>query len=67
MIFSSPAGISLTKLSLTGNYKLFPPRKSLVSDIPGDGKIANIFFTVYGNSNMTQRYFGKVVFLFKVG
>ncbi len=28
--------------------KLFPPRESLVSDIPaGDGKTANLFFTVY--------------------
>jgi len=36
--------MSLTKLSLGGNndvvYKLFPPRESLVSDIPaGDGNI----------------------------
>jgi hypothetical protein len=43
-IFPSPAGMSLTKLSLDGNndviYKLFPPRKSLVSDIPaGHGNI----------------------------
>jgi hypothetical protein len=46
-IFLSPAGMSLTKLSLAG--KLFPPRDlgrvwSLVSDIPaGDGKMANLF------------------------
>ncbi len=37
-IFPSPGGMSLTKLSLGGNYdvkyKLFPPRESLVSDIP---------------------------------
>jgi hypothetical protein len=36
-IFSSPAGMPLTKLSLGGNndgiYKLFPPRESLVSPI----------------------------------
>jgi hypothetical protein len=33
--------MSLTKL-------LFPARESLVSDIPaGDGKTANLFFTVY--------------------
>ena len=48
MIFPSPAGMSLTKLSLGGNYdviyKLFPSRDSLVSDIPaGDGKMANLF------------------------
>ncbi len=46
--FPSPAGISLTKLSLGGNYdvidKLFLPRESLVCDIPaGDGKIAILF------------------------
>jgi hypothetical protein len=43
--------MSLTKLSLGGNndviYKLFPPRKSLVSDIlDGDGDIEKLFFTV---------------------
>jgi hypothetical protein len=36
-IFPSPAGMSLTKLTLGGNndvmYKLSPPRESLVSDI----------------------------------
>ncbi len=51
VIFPFPAGMSLTKLCLGGNndviYKLFPPRESLVSDIPaGDGKIVNLFFTV---------------------
>ncbi len=37
--------MSLTKLSLGGKKtKLFPPRKSLISDIPaGDGKTANSF------------------------
>ncbi len=44
----SPAGMSLTKLSLGGNndviYKLFPPRESLESDIPaGDGNIEKLF------------------------
>ncbi len=43
-----PAGMPLTKLSLIGNndviYKLFPPRESLVSDIPaGDGNIEKLF------------------------
>jgi hypothetical protein len=44
-IFPSPAGMSLTKLSLAaGIIKLFLARKSLVSDIPaGDGKIAILF------------------------
>jgi hypothetical protein len=37
-IFPSPAGMSLTKLSLAGT------RECLVSDIPaGDGKITNLF------------------------
>jgi hypothetical protein len=50
-IFPSPAGMSLTKLSLVRNYlymtALFPPRESLVSDIPAvvDWNIEN-FFTV---------------------
>jgi hypothetical protein len=40
--------MSLTKLSLGGNYyfiyKLFLPRESLVSDIPaGDGNIEKLF------------------------
>jgi hypothetical protein len=47
-IFSSPAGMSLTILSLGGNYdviyKLFLPRESLVSDIPArDGNIEKLF------------------------
>ncbi len=43
-IFPSPAGMSLTKLSGREKTKLFPPRKSLISDIPaGDGKMANSF------------------------
>jgi hypothetical protein len=46
-IFSSPAGMSLTILSLGGNYdviyKLFLPRESLVSDIPArDGNIEKL-------------------------
>jgi hypothetical protein len=40
--------MSLTKFSLGGNndviYKLFPPRESLVCDIPaGDGNIEKLF------------------------
>jgi hypothetical protein len=47
-IFPSPAGMLLTELSLTGIIKLFPVMESLVSDISaGDGKIANLFFTVF--------------------
>ncbi len=47
-VFPSPAGMSLTKLSLGGNidviHKLFPPRESLVSDIPaGDSNIEQLF------------------------
>jgi hypothetical protein len=43
--------MSLIKLSLGVNneviYKLFPPRESLVNDIPaGDGNIEKLFFTV---------------------
>jgi len=42
--FSAPARMSLTKLSWAVIIKLFPPRESLVSDIPaGDGNIANLF------------------------
>jgi hypothetical protein len=40
----SPSGMSLTKLSLDGNYLIIPAWESLVSDIPaGDGKIDNPF------------------------
>ncbi len=50
-IFPSPAGMSLTKLSLDGNYdviyKLFLHRESLVSDITaGDGNIEKLFYSV---------------------
>jgi hypothetical protein len=44
--------MSLSKLSLCENndviYKLFPPRESLVSDIPaGDGNIGNLFYFAF--------------------
>ncbi len=47
-MFPSPARMSLTKLSLSGNndviYKLISSRESLVSDIPaGDGNIEKHF------------------------
>ena len=50
-IFLSPAGMSLTKLSLGGNIlymtSLFPPRESLVSGIPaGNGDIEKLFYSV---------------------
>ncbi len=42
--FPSPAGMSLIKLSRAGNKKIFPARKSLVSDIPaGEWKITHLF------------------------
>jgi hypothetical protein len=49
-ILPFPAGMSLTKLSLGGNYdviyKLFLPRESLLSDIPaGDGNIEKLFLS----------------------
>jgi hypothetical protein len=51
----------LTKLSLGGNnddviYKLFPPRESLVSDIPaGDGNIEKLF--LYSERNMNRIFY----------
>ncbi len=46
-VFQSPAGMSLTKLSLTGSNLIIPIRESLVSDIPaGDGKTNNFFYSV---------------------
>jgi hypothetical protein len=50
-LFPSPAGMSLTEFFL-GGYNLymtslFPPRESLVSDIPaGDGNIEKLFYGV---------------------
>ena len=47
MIFPSPAGMSLTNLSLAGKNLIIPARESLASDIPaGDGKIVNLFYSV---------------------
>jgi hypothetical protein len=45
LIFSSPAGMSLTWAGIMTSYiNLFPPRESLISDIPsGDGNIENLF------------------------
>jgi hypothetical protein len=40
--------MSLTKLSLAGIIKIFPPRESLVSYISdGDGKSVTFFYSVY--------------------
>jgi hypothetical protein len=55
-IYPSPAGMSLTKLFLGGNndviYTLFPPRESLVSDIPaGDGNIEKLFLQCTAQMN----------------
>jgi hypothetical protein len=60
-IFLSPAGMSLTKLSLVGNNdvinKLFPPRESLVSDIPaGDGNIEKLFYGVVTKKRLLRLY-----------
>ncbi len=56
--------MSLTKLALGGNndviFKLFPPRESLVSDIPaGDGNIEKLFNGV-GYSDLAKPYQLKV-------
>ncbi len=43
--------MSLSKLSLGGNndviYEIFPPRESLVNDIPARTGISKSFFTVH--------------------
>ncbi len=50
-IFQSPAGMSLIKLSLAGNYKVIPARKSLVCGIPaGDMKIDKLFLQCNHNN-----------------
>ncbi len=55
-VFPSPAGMSLTKLSLDGNDLFFPGPDSLVSDIPAeDRKMANLFYS----DLTTARQFGK--------
>jgi hypothetical protein len=55
--FPVPSRDVTTKLSLGGNNdvitELFLPGGCLVSDIPaGDGKLVNLFFTVYGLRNV---------------
>ncbi len=43
-VFPSPAGMSLTKLSLAGNNLIIPGQTEFVRDIPtGDRKTANLF------------------------
>jgi hypothetical protein len=50
-VFLSPAGMSLTKLSLARNNKIVPARESLVIDFPaGDRKIANFFLQCTGEN-----------------
>jgi hypothetical protein len=55
-IFLSPARMSLTKLSLDGGiiqYKVFPPRESLVSDILAGGwEYRKALFTVYNQKGI---------------
>ncbi len=56
--------MSLTKLSLAGIVKLFPPRDSLVSDIPaGDRKNDNLFYSVIFLQRESERRKGYVVFV----
>jgi hypothetical protein len=51
-IFLFPSGMSLTKLSLGGNYQIISPRDSLLNDIPaGDRKMAKLFLQCTGGSN----------------
>jgi hypothetical protein len=46
-VFPSPAGMSLTKLSLAGNNLIIPSQGEFVSDIPvEDGKKDNLFYSV---------------------
>jgi hypothetical protein len=57
--------MSLTKLSLGGNNdvtsKLFPPRESLVSDIPaGDGNIKKLFYGVQSSAPLQPLLLGEI-------
>jgi hypothetical protein len=46
--FSRPSRDITCQISLAGKNLIIPARESLLSDIPaGDGKTANLFFTVY--------------------
>jgi hypothetical protein len=69
-IFPSPAGMSLTKLSLDGNYdviyKLFLHRESLVSDIPaGDGNIEKLFLQCTYFPSSSRRFSNGFIMVFK--
>ncbi len=47
-VFSSPDGMSRTKLPLAGNNLIIPGQESWVSDMPAeDGKISNLFYSVW--------------------
>jgi hypothetical protein len=49
-----------------GIIKLFPPRESLVSDIPaGDGNVANLFFEVYLIKIVVQDLILHLLFYYK--
>ena len=45
-IFASPAGMSLTKLSLAGNNLIISGQEEFGYIQAGDGKIANLFYSV---------------------
>ncbi len=46
--FPSPAGMSLTKLSMAGINSIIPGQRGLVSDIQaGNGKNDNLFYSAY--------------------
>jgi hypothetical protein len=63
-VFPSPAGMSLTKLSLAGNNVIIPARESLVSDIPaGDGQTANLFYSVKGGTGSAEHVISPDFFL----
>jgi hypothetical protein len=60
--FTVPSRDVTTKLSLGGNNgvitELYLPRGSLISDIPaGDGKLVNLFFTVYTTTTFPVHLF----------
>jgi hypothetical protein len=65
-VFPSPAGMSLTKLSLGGNndviYKLFSPRESLVSDISrlGTGISKSFFYGVDAKGGIIEKFWREI-------
>ncbi len=58
--FPTPAGMSLTILSLAGNNQIIPARESLVSNIPaGDGKTLNLIIPCQGEFGKWHRRWGR--------